>query len=161
VPSVLLGFSQTGFGGGQGVTSGNFAQRVDYDAMALWQVRNLGFGEIAARNEANARIEQARFEQLRLMDRVAREISEAQIQVVHRRERVNLMQGALQSALDSYNRNLARIRDAQGLPIEVLQSIQALEQAQRSYVSVVADYNESQFQLQWALGWPVHSAAEL
>jgi outer membrane protein TolC len=157
VPSVLLGFSQTGFGGGLGISSANFAQRVDYDAMALWQIRNLGFGEAAARNEASARIEQSKFEQLRLMDRVAREISEARTQVIHRRQRVEINQGAIRSAMDSYNRNLSRIRDGQGLPIEVLQSIQALEQAQRAFVTVVSDYNESQFRLQWALGWPIQA----
>jgi outer membrane protein TolC len=37
----------------------------------------------------------------------------------------------------------------------VLQSIRALEEAQRAYLDAVADYNEAQFRLQWSLGWPV------
>jgi outer membrane protein TolC len=52
---------------------------------------------------------------------------------------------------------LDRIRDGQGLPIEALQAIQALEASERAYLSAVADYNRAQLQLQWALGWPVNS----
>src|SRR5205814_4306395 len=61
VPSVLLGASYTGFGGGMGDTVADFNDRADFDAVAVWQIRNLGFGEEAARDAACARIQQARF----------------------------------------------------------------------------------------------------
>jgi outer membrane protein TolC len=61
------------------------------------------------------------------------------------------------AAQQSYERNLARIRNVQGLPIEVLQSIQALDAARREYLRSVTDYNTAQFRLQRALGWPVAS----
>ena len=64
-------------------------------------------------------------------------------------------QRAIQSAEDSYGRNLSRIRDRQGLPLEVLQSVQALENARRAYLEAVVGHNEAQFRLQWALGWPL------
>jgi outer membrane protein TolC len=41
------------------------------------------------------------------------------------------------------------------LPIEALQSAQALLQARREYLRSVTDYNAAQFTLQRALGWPV------
>jgi outer membrane protein TolC len=66
-----------------------------------------------------------------------------------------MSQAAIQSARDSYRRNNERIRNGQGLPIEALQSIQALDQAQRQYVRSVADYNRAQFRLCRALGWPI------
>ena len=50
VPSMLLGASYGGFGGGLGDTVADFNDRTAFDAMAFWQVRNLGFGEQAARN---------------------------------------------------------------------------------------------------------------
>jgi outer membrane protein TolC len=59
------------------------------------------------------------------------------------------------AAQHSYERNLERIRNAQGLPIEVLQSIQALDAARREYLRAVVDYNTAQFRLHRALGWPV------
>ena len=46
-----------------------------------WEIRNLGFGEGAARRETQAQIEQAKFQQIKMLDQVAREISEAQTQV--------------------------------------------------------------------------------
>ncbi len=155
VPSVLLGFSTGGFGGGQANNLNNVDSRYDLDALMTWQVRNLGLGESAARRESSSRIQQAKFEQLRVLDQVALEVSESHSQIQFRREQIAVTQRAIQSAEDSYTRNLERIRDGQGLPLEVLQSVQALESAQRAYLRAVIDYNQAQFRLQWATGWPV------
>jgi len=94
------------------------------------------------------------------MDQVAREISEAHSQVVHRARRIAITRQAIQSAENSHQRNLSRIRDGQGLPLEVLQSVQALEDARQGYLESVVEYNEAQFRLQWALGWPVEAPEE-
>ncbi|MCR9295531.1 MAG: TolC family protein, partial [bacterium] len=155
VPSVLLGFSTGGFGGGLGNQLDNIGDRYDLDALMTWETRNLGFGERAARREQAARVQQARFEKLQVMDQVAREVSEACAQVEFRRQQIAITQQAISAAQDSYRRNLERIRDRQGLPLEVLQSIQALETAERAYLRAVIDYNQSQLQLQWAMGFPV------
>lgn len=155
VPSVLLGFSTSGFGGGVGTGIDNVDGRYDFDALMTWEVRNLGLGEQASRREMSARIQQAKYAQIRVLDQVAQEISESHSQVIHRANRIQISQSAIQSARDSFERNLARIRDGQGLPIEVLQSIRALEDAHRGYLKAVIDYNEAQFRLQWSLGWPV------
>lgn len=155
VPSVLLGFSNGGFGGGLGNNLENIDNRNDFDAMLTWEIRNLGFGEGAARRKTAARIQQARYEKIRVLDQVARDISEAHAQVLHRGRRISITQDAIVSAEHSYERNLDRIRDGQGLPLEVLQSVQALEDAQQAYLAAVIKYNEAQFRLQWALGWPV------
>lgn len=155
VPSVLLGFSTTSFGGGIGSNPENFGGRYDADAMLVWETRNLGFGEGAARREKHAQIQQATYTKLRLMDQVAQEIAEARAQVSIRKQQIDIMEQAIASANSSYIRNLDRIKQGQGLPIEVLQAIQALETAQRAYVKAVVDYNRAQLQLQWALGWQV------
>ncbi len=155
VPSVLLGFSTTSFGGGLGSSADNFHGRYDLDALMVWEMRNMGFGEAAARRERNAQVRQATFVKLRMMDQVAQEIAAANLQVRIRREQLELAQSAIASARDSYRRNLDRIHEGKGLPIEVLQSIQALESSQRAYLNAVSNYNRAQLQLQWALGWPI------
>ncbi|MGY8767553.1 MAG: TolC family protein [Pirellulales bacterium] len=155
VPSVLLGFSAGGFGGGLGNNLNNVDDRYDFDALLTWEIRNLGFGEGAARRETEARTQQAKYKKVQMMDEVVNQISEAHSQIVHRGERIEITKKAIQSATDSYQRNLSRIRNGQGLPLEVLQSVQALEDARRAYLQAVVEYNESQFRLQWALGWPV------
>lgn len=161
VPSVLLGFSTGGFGGGLGNNLNNVEGRYDLDALVTWQYRNLGLGEQAARRETTARIQQAKFEQLRVMDQVALDVSESFSQVQFRRQQIEATQKAIRSAEKSYQRNVERIRDGQGLPIEVLQSVQALESARRAYLSAVISYNQAQFRLQWALGWPVSAPSTI
>lgn len=155
IPSVLLGLSYGGNGGGLGDDISNYNDRMDFDAVAYWEVRNLGWGEQAARNEARARVEQARWREVRVLDEVASEVAETYAQVVSRRAQIEIAQAGITAAEESYRRNIDRTLNAEGLPIEALQAIQALDSAQRQYVRSVADYNRAQFSLQRALGWPV------
>jgi len=161
VPSVLLGFSTSSFGGGLGNNAANFGGRYDVDALMVWEMRNFGLGEAAAKRERNAQVHQATFAKLRMMDQVAQEVAEAHAQVQIRQQQIETTQAAITRARDSYTRNIDRIRDAKGLPIEALQSIQALEATQRAYLRAVVDSNRAQLQLQWALGWPIHCANPL
>ena len=155
IPSVLLGLSYGGNGGGLGDDISNYNDRMDFDAVAYWEVRNLGWGEQAARGEARARVEQARWREVRVLDDVASEVAETYAQVISRRAQIEVAQVGIVAAEESYRRNIDRTLNAQGLPIEALQAIQALDSAQRQYVRSVADYNRAQFSLQRALGWPV------
>jgi outer membrane protein TolC len=155
LPSAFLAVSYSGFGGGQGSAIDNFSDRFDFDAAAYWELRNLGFGDGAAREEAQARYQQARLRNLQIMDRVAREVIEAHAQVQARRQQIAVAETGILAAADSYQRNMERIRAGEGLPIEVLQSIEALDQARREYLRAVVDHNEAQFRLHRALGWPI------
>ncbi|QDT12513.1 TolC family protein [Stieleria marina] len=155
VPSVLLGYSGGGFGGGLGNRTNDVDGRYDFDAVVTWEIRNLGLGERAARRRTTARLQQARFETLNVMDQIAREISESSSQIPFRRQQMQITQQAITLAQASYERNLERINDGEGLPLEVLQSATALEQAQRAYLDAIMSYNQAQFRLQWALGWPI------
>jgi outer membrane protein TolC len=89
------------------------------------------------------------------MDRIAREVTEAFAQVHARSQQIEVIKEGVEAAENSFTKNWDRIQNGQGLPIEVLQSIQALAATQREYVRVVADYNVAQFTLQRALGWPI------
>lgn len=152
IPSVLLGVSQGGFGAGVGGDVESFADRFDADAVAWWELRNLGRGEAAARGEMRSRLEQARWREIAMLDQIAREVVEAHAQVQSRQRQLDIAQEAVSLARSSYEKNLDRIQNAQGLPLEVLQSLQALALAQREYLRVVSDYNLAQFTLQRALG---------
>lgn len=154
IPSVLLGASYGNFGAGLGGAVGNYGDRFDGDAFAWWELRNFGAGEAAARKEMNARIELAQWRQLQMLDQIAREVAEAHAQVTMRKQQVETARESIGFARDSYERNLVRIENAQGLPLEALQSIQAIGQAKREYLRSVTDYNLAQFSLCRALGWP-------
>lgn len=153
VPSVLLGMSYGGLGGGLGSSIINSGDRWDADAVAYWELRNLGFGEKAARDETASLIRQAQHREVAILDRVAREVAEAHAQVSHRQARIEPARAGVVAAEKSYELNLQRIENLQGLPIEALQSISALAQARQSYLNAVIDYNVAQFQLCHAIGW--------
>jgi outer membrane protein TolC len=157
IPSVLLGMSYGGMGGGLGNSIINSSQRWDADAVAYWEIRNLGFGDRAARGETASVARQAQMREVALLDRVAREVVEAHTQVIQRKQRLALSQKGIAAAQRSYELNLQRIENAQGLPIEVLQAIQALANAHRAYLNAVVDYNIAQFELSRATGWFVES----
>jgi outer membrane protein TolC len=155
LPNVLMGTSYAAFGGGQGSQISNTAGRFDLDAITYWQVRGLGVGEYAARREARAQHDQTRMQQIRVMNRVSREIVEAHAQMLARSRQIGIAEQAVKRATDSFERNWLRVRDLEGLPIETLQSIQALDQARREYLRALVDFNAAQFRLQRALGWPI------
>ncbi len=154
LPSLLLGASYGGFGGGQGSTIGNYGNRFDTDVMAYWQLRNLGLGDRAARDEAASVVRQTNVQQMAAMDQVAREVVEAHGQVEIRWQQIENAKNAVASATQSRQRNLERIKQGRGLPIEMLQANQALNQARREYLRTIADYNSAQFTLYRAIGAP-------
>ncbi len=155
IPSVLLAASYGGLGGGLGSDLGNYGDRLDADAMAYWELRQFGAGERAIRREANSKILQARMQQIATMDKIAAEVNEAKTRTSLRQKQLAITTQAIENAESSYIKNWDRIRNGQGLPIEVLQAIQALSDSQREHVKVIADYNRSQFTLIHNLGWPV------
>ncbi|HEV3005297.1 MAG TPA: TolC family protein [Pirellulales bacterium] len=154
IPSVILGASYGGMSAGVYPNLAGMTGRVDADAAAYWQLRNLGFGERAARENAGSVLRQAEVRQLAQMDLVAREITEAHAQVRNRRRRIETARIGVEAALNSHQRNLARIMDAKGLPIEALQSVQALALARREYLQTLIDYDAAQFALYRAIGAP-------
>jgi outer membrane protein TolC len=155
LPSILLGMSYGGFGAGLGGQITRGGDRFDFDGVAWWELRNLGAGEKAARDNARAQIQQARMQEVQTMDVVAREVVETYSQVQARQRQIAVAKEGIAAAQRSYERNVERIRNIQGLPIEVLQSIQALDAARREYLRAVVDYNTAQFRLHRALGWPI------
>ncbi|MFO0002432.1 MAG: TolC family protein, partial [bacterium] len=81
IPSVLLSASYGGLAGGLGSDLRNSGDRLDADAMAYWELRQLGFGEQASQRESRARISQARARQMQMLDQVAREVTESHLRV--------------------------------------------------------------------------------
>jgi outer membrane protein TolC len=154
IPSVILGVSDGGFGGGPNGTLTGYSNRFDFDAVLYWQLRNLGFGEGAIRHEFAARVREARLREVQVMDRVAREVTEDYAQVQARSEEIDIAVEAVQAARASVKLNFQRFEGGVGLPIEVLQSIQALDQVLHEQLRTVADYDRAQFRLYRDLGWP-------
>jgi len=154
IPSVLVGGSYGAMSSGINGNLAAGAGRLDVDAVAYWEMRNLGLGEAAARHGAQSAVRQARLRQLAAMDLVSREITEAHAQSEARRLRIAIGREGVEAAANTYRSSLDRILDARGLPLEALQSIQALAQARREYLRTLIDYDAAQFTLYRAIGAP-------
>ncbi len=153
IPSVLLGVSYDYFGGGRGAGLRNNRDRFDLDAAVFWELRQLGLQDQAARDQARAQLRQEQMQAVVLFDRVAREITQAEIELRRSRERVPIAREAVASAQAAYHSDLDRIRNGEGLPIEAVQSLDALDLAQRDYLQSVLELGQAQFRLLHALGW--------
>lgn len=148
VPTLSIGFTYGGFGGSGGGNPYEFADRTDVQAVAYWQIRNLGWGDQAATRERASELRQNCLRRQALLDLIAQEVGEAHAQLDLRAKQIGSAERGVEVAMDSFRRNLERIRGAQGLPIEVLQSVQA----RREYARVVASFNLAQFALLRATG---------
>lgn len=171
-PTVILGFSAGGFGGGSNLVSspqgfvGGDGQRItgprfsdlsgrtDFDAAVLWTVRNLGVGNVAITRAADSRANQARLRELDAMNRVRAEVAEAHARVAARAKQIDAAEKAVRSSGDAYGADLTRIKGGQGLPLEVMDSLRLLARSRFDYLDAVVDYNRAQFQLWVAMGNP-------
>jgi uncharacterized protein (TIGR03000 family) len=155
------------FGGGPGGTIGNYRTRFDYEVQVLWELRNLGLGNLAAIRQKKAEYDVTKIQAYRLQDFVAREVSEAFAQLQSARDRVGMADDELRQARSSANDNfkgLGEVRRVGGQivsliirPLEAIAAQQALLQAYYDYYGAVGDYNRTQFQLYRALGNPAQA----
>ena len=156
VPSVAFTYAGGGFGGGAGPFLGNFGSR-GMRASLFWDLRNLGFTDVAIMNRRTAERETANLEKIRTQTRVAAEVVSSYETRQAAIRQIEDARGGLVEALDSLKLNFLNIRQGDELPratrpIEVLQPIQALDQARLDYLDAVFDYNRSQFRLKRAIG---------
>ena len=157
----------TGYGGGQGGTIGRLGLRDDFELQAMWELRNLGFGNAALIKGRRADMEATRMQAYRAQDLVAREVVAALAQVRSAAARVKHSERELKAAVLSAEANYTGLGETKRIggnlvlpiirPQEALASVQALLQAYYDYYGTVADYNRAEFGLYRALGNPAQA----
>ena len=166
-PTVLIGVSSGGFGGGGNLVRpvfGGFGGRSDLDAIAYWSLRNLGIGNLAMIRGARAATRVAEFQQLAMLDRVRDEVAEAYASTHARFAQIGEIEEAVRSAMQGFRLDLERSRQGvpgEGLnprPIEVLNSLNLLYRSRLEYLDAIVDYNQAHFRLYVALGQPPAAA---
>jgi outer membrane protein TolC len=168
-PQIIAGYSAGSFGGGSNLVAsatpptgvepnsprfGDFAPRSDIDAIMYWSLLNMGIGNRAMIKGAQARLTAADFERLVVLNQVRAEVAEAFARKRTRLALLDVRRRAVETSQDAFEQDLARTRAAEGLPIEVLDSLRLLDRARIDYLNAIVDYNEAQFDLYWALGQP-------
>ena len=179
VPSVLLrgnatspaGNMSTGiFGGGINDQISNFGARNSLDLEIVWELQNLGLGNLALVRGRKAENQVAVLELFRLQDRIAAEVVQAHAQARRAANRAREAEIGLREAIDTADKNVANMGQSKRVgdiivlvfrPQEVVAAVQALGQAYDDYYRAVADANRAQFRLYRALGHPGGCAAPL
>lgn len=152
IPNLYAGSSMGVFGGGPGAELDSLDGRADFDVVAVWQVRNLGLGERAARNEAYSLYTQETLRKHRLHDVITAEVTKSRLRSQAQHERLQLAEQNIADAQAAWDRSLKRIQGLAGLPLEAIQAHQALVMARIDYVAAVTAYNQAQTRLVQAIG---------
>jgi outer membrane protein TolC len=169
LPSILLRGTSTPAGtlaAGAFLPSPNGSAstvRGDVDVQLLWQLNNLGLGNLASIHQREGENRAALVELFRLQDKVAAEVAQAYAQAQLAARRVALAEKGIHSGLQSADRNLVALGQTKMVgnqvvllarPQEAVAAVQALAQAYNDYYGAVADANRAQFRLYRALGQP-------
>jgi outer membrane protein TolC len=160
-PTILIGFSAGGFGGGSNLVRpvfGGFGGRTDFDTYAYWTIQNLGVGNVALINLARSQLGLARYQEIAMLDQIRAEVAEAYARTHARFAQIGTSEQAVRTGIDGFQEDLTRIEGFVGLPIEVLDNLRLLARARSDYLNAIVDYNEAQFQLFVALGQPPANA---
>jgi outer membrane protein TolC len=152
-PLVVFDFSAGGFGGDNAAV-GPLGGRVDFDVLAVWRLRNLGFGNRAEANRARAELGEAVAVRQQAIDQVRREVAEARALIQARRRELESACRQQETAAAAYRSDLERARNLvqQARPIEVLDSARTLNAARQSLIRALGEYDQAQFHLLVALG---------
>lgn len=159
LPTLSLGFSAGGFGGGSNQTSlgvdsmfQRTAARTDFNFFAFWQLQNMGAGNRSLQEESRASRDEAIYRRALTLNIIRREVSVAHASLQSARQRLVVSQVQLAAAERGAEQSLNRIRGGVGLPIEVLNSLDLLTRARLDLVDAATAFNIAQFALFVSLG---------
>ena len=157
LPTVFLGFGGGAFGGG-GNQVGNgindMGGRTDFDVAVYWTALNFGMGNRALIRRQVAARSVAEGERARAVAMVRAETAAAFAGVEASRRRLDVTTIRLESARKGFHEDLTRIRNTVSRPIEVVNSLQFLNDARIARIRAVADYNQAEYRLFVSLGSP-------
>ncbi|HEV3439845.1 MAG TPA: TolC family protein, partial [Gemmata sp.] len=161
LPTVSVGVSTAAFGGQSNLVSPSFsplASRTDIDAMAIWNLQNLGFGNRARVREANAVFSQALAEYDSTKNRIRRGVLEALADAQAAARQLELARSAVSNSTEGFQLDLLRIKGGAGKaqnaprPIDLLDSFKGILEARQELVAAVTGFDIAQFRLFVAIG---------
>ncbi len=141
------------------------------DLAAVWQLQNLGIGNIGRIREQRADRDLAAIDFTRTIFRVKADVAQAVARLQTARVRVVETAEGVRQAIESADKNFIGLRETARpagellrlivRPQEVVQAITALETAYEQYSVAVNEYNTAQFDLYRALGQPAQWVTSL
>jgi outer membrane protein TolC len=170
-PSILINGFQTPneliqagiFGLGSNTSMNQWVGRDDFSVQPLWQLQNMGIGNLAMIKAQRAEESRAIIDLFKMQDQVAADVTRAHARLQSAALRVIQADRALRTGIITFNGNFqglqqtTRFGDVLVLvnrPQEVVFALQLMQLAFKEYFTTVADYNRSEFELFHAMGYP-------
>jgi hypothetical protein len=160
-PYELIEVGAIGIGNGGNLNLWN--SRDDVTPQMIWIAQGMGFGNLARIKEARGMNSRAMVELFHAQDSVAADITRAQADMQSAAARVLEADRELQAAIVNYNGNVQGLRQTQRFgnvliqvfrPQEAVFALGLLKRGYDNYFATVADYNQAQFAMFHALGYP-------
>lgn len=129
-----------------------FLGRDDFDVLCFWTLDNGGVGNIVKTRQARNDRDLASLEWQRARALAERQVVEAYGRVQQTSEAIRLSEDRLAQAERGLQEEITRIRGAEGLPLEVLDSMNLLIQARNALIQATIAYDRAQFDLFVAIG---------
>jgi outer membrane protein TolC len=140
------------------------APAANFEVAAVWQLQNVGVGNIGRIRQRKAEQNLASIEVTRILFRVRAEVAQALARVQTARARIGQTDEGLRQAIESADKNFVGLRETTRpagellrlvvRPQEVVAALIALNAAFEQYSAAVNEYNAAQFDLYRALGNP-------
>ncbi len=163
LPTLSVGFSAGAMGGGSNLVPpdyGPFKGRTDFDVLAFWSFANIGLGNRALTRQASAVYGQAVAELDITGNRIREEVAEAKAQAQKAARQIDVASRELVVAQEGFSLEMARIKQGEGRPLEVLDSVRQFAEARLELIRSVTEFNTAQFRLFVALGCSPMAQAE-
>lgn len=155
LPTLSVGYSYGGMAGGSNLVASEFsslAGRSNFDVFAVWTLQNLGMGNRARVREADALTGAAVAELEAATNQIRREVAAALADVHAAETQIKTAETAVGIAEDGFKLEMERIRQGQGLPLEVLDSFRQLLDSRQELLRAVIAFDIAQFRLFVAVG---------
>jgi outer membrane protein TolC len=159
VPSVAANYSYGEFeGDGRGFASES-DDRTDYSVAIFWELDGLGFSNRAYSVKQASVYRQARAAEAQARADVSSEVKQALDAIVHSERQFKVLTRAVERARRAYELTRDRVFENHGEPLDALQSMRMLEDAEKMMVRATARYNLAQLRLLTVAGGVVDAAA--
>jgi outer membrane protein TolC len=136
----------------------------NFEVAAIWQLQNVGIGNIGLIRQRRAEQDLASIEVTRILFRVRAEVQQALARLQTARARVPQTDEGLRQAIESADKNFIGLRETTRpagellrlviRPQEVVAALIALNEAFEEFSAAINEYNAAQFDLYRALGNP-------
>ena len=129
-------------------------ERADLDAAMFWTLQNLGVGNIAQIKLARSNLASANLELVGRHEQCPQRGCRAHGRIRARLVQIDICEEAVKPITRLRWKIFAVSAAAEGLPIELMNSLRLLCEARLAYLDAIMDYNQAQMELYVALGQP-------